>query len=100
MCRNVGIGELASEKGASALVSVPLQLSIIDVGLNESTAKEKYDAPALYIAEKATWTISTESIPNEPQRLAEWEGTGRGVLVYFRNVCSIRRYGDACCATH
>lgn len=79
MYGKAGAGELASERGAAAPISFPRQLNVIHVGLRQSTGDKKYQTPAIYIAERATWNISAEAIPNEPERLAEWQNTGQGL---------------------
>jgi hypothetical protein len=71
-------GELASEGGAGAPISTTRR-KVIDVGLSQKSEEKSYKAQSLYIAETATWDIPKPTIPNDPQKLREWENSGAGM---------------------
>ena len=73
-----GTGELASEGGAAAPISMRRR-KVIDVALIQTTEEKIYKAHSIYIAETATWDIPKTSIPTDPQKLAEWENKGTGM---------------------
>jgi hypothetical protein len=52
---------------------------VIDVSLSQTSGEKSYKAKSLYIAATATWDIPKTTIPNDPQKLSEWESIGAGM---------------------
>lgn len=68
---------MGSQGGAAAPISTARR-KVIDIGLGQTSGEMTYKAQSLYIAETATWDIPKTTIPNDPQKLSEWENIGAG----------------------
>ena len=53
---------------------------VINLTLDRSNNARRYQTPALYFDKNAAWEVSRAAIPNDPQKIAEWEGLGQSKM--------------------
>src|SRR5579859_1977337 len=67
---------------------------VIDLNLNQSHSVQAYQTPSLYIDKKVVWDVSRATVPNDPQKIVEWESLGQSKI--SSSNFSLYRYCNAC----